>query len=58
MRLNKFERLDRWYPWFAFMDTDIFDYIFYDYVYFNQDTFKVKKDQIELGEIYWRIDGD
>jgi len=56
MRLNLFEKSDRWYPWFAFMEPE--DYFFYDYVYYNTDTFKVAKNQTSIVEIYWRMDGD
>jgi len=58
MRLNIFEKSDRWFPWYAFMETDSWNYYFYDYVYYNTDTFKVNKNQTSIGEIYWRMDGD
>jgi len=43
MRLNEFEKSDRWFPWFAF--TPLVSHYFYDYVYYNTDTFKVPEDK-------------
>ena len=56
MRLNFFEKADRWYPWVAFLPLE--PYYFYDYVYYNADVFKVPEDQTAIAEIYWRLSGD
>jgi hypothetical protein len=52
MRYNEFKRTDYWWS-----KTNIIDQ-FYDYVFYNSDSFEVPKTNTVIAEIYYRLDNN
>ena len=48
-RFNSFHRTDNWYS-----NTEILN-PFFDYVFYNSDTYDVPLDKVEIAEIYFRL---
>lgn len=48
-RFNLFNRVDNWHKKTVQLDP------FYDYVFFNSDTYDVPKDKKEIAEVYFRL---
>lgn len=51
-RYNKFLRTDYWYSGKKINDP------FYDYVFYNSDTYEVEEDKTVLAELYFRLDSN
>lgn len=51
-RYNKFERYDKW--WSQNMTTNLF----YDFMFYNSDTFTVSEEETRLAEMYFRLEVD
>ena len=51
-RYNLFHRTDHWYTANEKKEP------FFDYVYYNSDTWDVSKDKLEIAEVYFRLDND
>jgi hypothetical protein len=51
-RLNTFIRTDKWW-----VSKEI-EQPYYDYVFYNSDTFEVSKNETAIAEMYFRIDVD
>jgi hypothetical protein len=48
-RYNIFHRTDYWYTQTELLNP------FFDYIFFNSDTYDVPKDKVEIAEIYFRL---
>ena len=48
-RYNIFHRVDNWYSKQVKLNP------FFDYIFFNSDTYEVAKDKVEIAEVYFRL---
>lgn len=51
-RYNIFNRIDHWHTGKLILDP------FFDYVFYNSDTWDVPKNKSEIAEVYFRLDTD
>ena len=51
-RYNIFHRIDHWHTPYQKKEP------FFDYVFYNSDTWDVSKDKLEIAEVYFRLDTD